>query len=96
MHGAAFTPPRRSVAHLGRAPSVSCTGVRRSQNGFDNSGHTANVTWAADGQSFTHWPTRSAGWQGAFDPYTMTYLAISWNNIRTTVQANLLMGPAEV
>ena len=36
MHGAAFTPPRRSVAHLGRAPSVSCTGVRRSQNGFDN------------------------------------------------------------
>ena len=57
------------------------------------------MTWAADGQSFTHWPIRSAGWQGAFDPYTMTYSAISWNNIRTTVQANMMtqMGPiAEV
>jgi len=61
-------------------------GVRRSQNGFDNSGHAANVTWAANGQSFAHWPIRSAGWQGAFDPFTMTYSAINWNNIRTTVQ----------
>ena len=72
------------------APSVSRAGVRRSQNGFDNSGHASNVTWAADGRSFTHWPTRSAGWQGAFDPYTMTYSVINWNNIRATVQATLM------
>jgi len=60
--------------------------VRRSQNGFDNSGHAQNLTWAADGQSFVHWPSRSAAWQGAFDPLTMTYSWISWDNVRTTVQ----------
>ena len=38
-----------------------------------------------DGQHFAHWPTRSAGWQGAFDPLTLTYSSISWDNIRSTV-----------
>lgn len=59
--------------------------MRHSQNGFDNSGLTRNVTWADD-DHFSHWPSRSAGWQGAFDPLTMTYTSISWDNIRTTVQ----------
>ena len=59
--------------------------MRRSQNGFDNSGQAVNVTWLPDGQSFAHWPCRSAGWQGTFDPLTMTYSSISWDNIRTSV-----------
>ena len=60
-------------------------GVRRSQNGFDSSGHAANVTWNADGQHFAHWPCRSAGWQGAFDPATQKYTTISWDSVRSTV-----------
>mmetsp|Transcript_52623 Transcript_52623/g.87384 ORF Transcript_52623/g.87384 Transcript_52623/m.87384 type:complete len:653 (+) Transcript_52623:97-2055(+) len=65
---------------------VDLHGVRRSQNGFENSGHMVNVTWSADGSTFSHWPCRSAGWQGSFDPLTMTYSAISWDNVRATVQ----------
>uniref|UniRef100_A0A7S4BPJ0 Glycoside hydrolase family 5 domain-containing protein n=1 Tax=Chrysotila carterae TaxID=13221 RepID=A0A7S4BPJ0_CHRCT len=65
---------------------VDLHGVRRSQNGFDNSGHIMNVTWSDDGQSFSHWPSRSAAWQGSFDPLTMTYSTINWDNIRSTVQ----------
>ena len=68
-----------------RALARSLAGVRRSQNGFDNSGQAVNVTWLPDGQSFAHWPCRSAGWQGTFDPLTMTYSSISWDNIRTSV-----------
>eukprot|EP00965_Chrysotila_dentata_P109006 3601031-Pleurochrysis_carterae.AAC.4 len=45
-----------------------------------------NVTWSDDGQSFSHWPSRSAAWQGSFDPLTMTYSTINWDNIRSTVQ----------
>jgi len=65
---------------------IDLHGVRRSQNGFDNSGHALNITWQADGAHFAHWPTRSAGWQGSFDPLTLTYSSISWDNIRSTVQ----------
>ena len=63
---------------------VDLHAVRGSQNGFDNSGHARNITWA-DGDNFAHWPTRSAGWQGAFDPMTMTYASINWDSIRATV-----------
>mmetsp|Transcript_42693 Transcript_42693/g.106257 ORF Transcript_42693/g.106257 Transcript_42693/m.106257 type:complete len:643 (+) Transcript_42693:162-2090(+) len=65
---------------------IDLHGVRLSQNGFDNSGHAVNITWQNDGVHFSHWPTRSAGWQGSFDPVTMTYSSISWDNIRATVQ----------
>lgn len=87
IHHAQFLVP--SVPPLTRCSclclSTLCTGVRRSQNGFDNSGHATNVSWAADEQHFSHWPCRSAGWQGAFDPQTFTYSAISWDNLRSTV-----------
>lgn len=59
--------------------------MRRSQNGFDSSGYAANISWAADGTHFSHWPCRSAGWQGAFDPASFSYSTISWDNLRGTV-----------
>jgi len=65
---------------------IDLHGVRDSQNGFDNSGHIMNVTWSQDGTSFAHWPYRSASWQGTFDPQTMTYSSVSWDNVRATVQ----------
>mmetsp|Transcript_40256 Transcript_40256/g.131531 ORF Transcript_40256/g.131531 Transcript_40256/m.131531 type:complete len:712 (-) Transcript_40256:230-2365(-) len=64
---------------------IDLHGVRGSQNGFDNSGHTQNVTWTDDSH-FEHWPHRSAGWQGSFDPLQMVYTDISWSSIRATVQ----------
>lgn len=60
-------------------------GVRRSQNGFDNSGVASNITWEPDGKHFAHWPIRSAGWLGVFDPTTFTYQSISWDRLRSTV-----------
>ena len=81
-------PRDRIFAHtltIALSLARSLAGVRRSQNGFDNSGQAVNVTWLPDGQSFAHWPCRSAGWQGTFDPLTMTYSSISWDNIRTSV-----------
>ena len=44
-----------------------------------------NISWAADGTHFVHWPCRSAGWQGSFDPLTFSYSSISWDNLRSTV-----------
>ena len=76
----------RICDRIGLRVLIDMHGVRRSQNGFDNSGHAVNVTWQPDGQHFSHWPSRSAGWQGAFDPLTLTYTSISWDNIRGTVQ----------
>ena len=67
---------------------MCCVGVRDSQNGFDNSGHASNISWDTDGQHFVHWPVRSAGWQGTFDPLTFTYTTISWDHLRSTI--NLL------
>jgi glucan 1,3-beta-glucosidase len=64
--------------------AVRIKGVRYSQNGFDNSGFACNVSWKDD-TYFQHWPTRSAGWQGTFDPTTFTYSTISWDNMRSTV-----------
>ena len=58
--------------------------MRGSQNGFDNSGHVSNVTWK-DEQHFSHWPIRSAAWQGSFNPLTFTYTSINWDNLRGTV-----------
>ena len=78
-----FSPPLLQSTLL--STPAAFTGVRRSQNGFDNSGHATNVTWQEDGKSFAHWPFRSAGWQGSFDPLTFTYTAISWDNLRGTV-----------
>uniref|UniRef100_A0A7S3FJY2 Glycoside hydrolase family 5 domain-containing protein n=1 Tax=Haptolina ericina TaxID=156174 RepID=A0A7S3FJY2_9EUKA len=71
---------------IGLRVLIDLHGVRRSQNGFDNSGHAVNISWFADGQHFSHWPYRSAGWQGEFDPVTLTYSHISWDNIRNTVE----------
>ena len=81
-HQRAVLTPCRRVAR--RFLSL-WAGVKRSQNGFDHSGHTMNVSWDKEGQHFAHWPIRSAGWQGAFDPQTFRYTAISWDNIRSTV-----------
>jgi len=75
----------RLCQRVGLKALIDLHAVRYSQNGFDNSGYTRNVTWI-DPDHFSHWPVRSAGWQGAFDPLTMTYASISWDNIRTTVQ----------
>ena len=75
----------RRCERLGLRVLIDLHAVRHSQNGFDNSGLARNVTWTDD-DHFSHWPVRSAGWQGAFDPLTMTYASISWDNIRTTVQ----------
>ena len=63
---------------------IDLHGVRRSQNGFDHSGHATNVSWSDDSH-FAHWPIRSAGWQGAFDPVAFRYASVSWDNIRATV-----------
>lgn len=72
------------MLHACSLPARGSSGVRRSQNGFDNSGLVSNVTWS-DSTHFAHWPCRSAGWQGAFDPSSMSYTAISWDNLRSTV-----------
>jgi len=75
----------KSCNRMGLKVLVDLHGVRRSQNGFDNSGRASNVTWSAEGTHFSHWPIRSAGWQGTFDPMTLTYTSISWDNLRSTV-----------
>lgn len=77
----------RLCERFGLMVVIDLHAVRHSQNGFDNSGHAQNVTWS-DNDHFSHWPVRSAGWQGAFDPSTMTYTSISWDNIRNTVQVH--------
>ena len=75
----------KTCNRLGLKVLLDLHGVRRSQNGFDNSGRASNITWSADGAHFVHWPVRSAGWQGTFDPMTLTYSSISWDNLRGTV-----------
>ena len=70
---------------LGLRVLIDLHGVRESQNGFDNSGHSLNVSWTSN-DHFLHWPVRSANWQGIFDSNTMTYKYISWDNIRGSIQ----------
>jgi glucan 1,3-beta-glucosidase len=37
-----------------------------SQNGFDNSGQTSNLTWT-DENNFSHWPGNAGNWMGPFN-----------------------------
>jgi len=37
-----------------------------SQNGFDNSGQTSNLTWI-DENNFSHWPGNAGNWMGPFN-----------------------------
>ena len=64
-------------------------GVRGSQNGFDNSGQSQGFQWTsvlntvpAGDVTFQHWPIRSAGWMGTFDPVSATYKDINFDNIQ--------------
>ncbi len=64
-------------------------GMKGSQNGFDNSGQSEGFAWTsklntvpAGDVTFEHWPIRSAGWIGTFDPVTATYTDINKENIQ--------------
>jgi len=64
-------------------------GVKGSQNGFDNSGQCQGFQWTsvlntvpAGDVTFEHWPIRSAGWMGTFDPVSATYTDINRDNIQ--------------
>jgi len=64
-------------------------GVKGSQNGFDNSGQCQGFQWTsvlntvpAGDVTFEHWPIRSAGWMGTFDPKTASYTDINHDNIQ--------------
>eukprot|EP00580_Thalassiosira_gravida_P018958 CAMPEP_0201662612 /NCGR_PEP_ID=MMETSP0494-20130426/4662_1 /ASSEMBLY_ACC=CAM_ASM_000839 /TAXON_ID=420259 /ORGANISM="Thalassiosira gravida, Strain GMp14c1" /LENGTH=715 /DNA_ID=CAMNT_0048141031 /DNA_START=301 /DNA_END=2448 /DNA_ORIENTATION=+ len=59
-----------------------------SQNGFDNSGMSANFAWTSglstyprDLTTFQHWPIRAANWMGEFDPHAINYTTINHDNI---------------
>lgn len=61
---------------------------RDSQNGFDNSGLSANfewtsdlTTWPRDLTTFQHWPIRAANWMGTFDSHQIKYTTINHENI---------------
>lgn len=64
-------------------------GIKDSQNGFDNSGQCQGFEWTsilntvpAGDVTFQHWPIRSAGWMGTFDPVSATYTDINKANIQ--------------
>ena len=63
--------------------------MKGSQNGFDNSGQSQGFAWTSKlntvpvhDVTFEHWPIRSAGWIGTFDPVTATYTDINHANIQ--------------
>jgi len=63
-------------------------GLIGSQNGFDNSGMSSSVKWTSIASTrpvstttFEHWPVRSAGWAGDFDPATNTYKSINYDHL---------------
>eukprot|EP00540_Astrosyne_radiata_P010005 CAMPEP_0116830220 /NCGR_PEP_ID=MMETSP0418-20121206/4645_1 /TAXON_ID=1158023 /ORGANISM="Astrosyne radiata, Strain 13vi08-1A" /LENGTH=737 /DNA_ID=CAMNT_0004459305 /DNA_START=108 /DNA_END=2321 /DNA_ORIENTATION=- len=67
--------------------------LRHSQNGFDNSGQAMEVKWTSNVTrypmglvTFEHWPIQSAHWMGYFDPYTLTYPDIDWENINFSLK----------
>ena len=73
----------------GLAVLLDIHGVRGSQNGFDNSGQSQGFQWTsvlntvpAGDVTFQHWPIRSAGWMGTFDPVSATYKDINFDNIQ--------------
>ena len=69
--------------------------VRGSQNGFDNSGRSADLKWGSEGQlvgwemttitTFQHWTIRAAHWMGTFDHETDSYPLINHTNIDFTL-----------
>jgi len=72
---------------------IDIHGVKGSQNGFDNSGQTRGFEWTSfqnpvmnNDVTFEHWPIRSAGWMGTFDPESAAYTHINHENIRHTLE----------
>lgn len=61
-------------------------GIKGSQNGFDNSGQTANLKINYD--KFEHWNIRAGNWIGQFNTITKQYDSIDLNNIQYSL--NLL------
>ena len=66
---------------------IDIHGVIDSQNGFDNSGQSQGLEWTSVESTepvgvvtFEHWPIRSAGWMGEFDPHGF-YTSIKHENI---------------
>lgn len=76
---------------------IDIHGMKDSQNGFDNSGQSEGFQWTsflntvpAGDVTFQHWPIRSAGWMGTFDPVKAEYTEINRDNINhglKTIQA---------
>jgi len=67
---------------------IDVHGQKGSQNGFDNSGQSAKVTWTSIASSlpigqttFEHWPIRTASWVGTFNRTNKTYSEINYDNI---------------
>ncbi|KAE8972874.1 hypothetical protein PR003_g26677 [Phytophthora rubi] len=67
---------------------IDIHGLIGSQNGFDNSGMSSSVKWTSIASTrpigtttFEHWPVRSAGWAGEFDPATNTYKSINYEHL---------------
>ena len=54
-------------------------GIKNSQNGFDNSGQSLNITIKSN--KIYHWNTRSANWLGQFNIYTKQYDYINYESI---------------
>jgi glucan 1,3-beta-glucosidase len=61
-------------------------GIKGSQNGFDNSGQSANIK--IDSGKYEHWNIRAANWIGEFDTVTKQYKSIDYDNIQYSL--NLL------
>ncbi|CAM9611016.1 unnamed protein product [Chrysoparadoxa australica] len=69
-------------------------GVKDSQNGFDNSGHSLHVNWttysnnkAAGVATFIHWPFRTAEWMGPFDRSEGVYTEKNIENVSLALRA---------
>jgi glucan 1,3-beta-glucosidase len=72
---------------------IDIHGVKGSQNGFDNSGQSQGFKWTSKlntepvgDVTFEHWPIRSAGWMGTFDPVSATYMDINYDNIQHALE----------
>lgn len=63
--------------------------LKGSQNGFDNSGISADTEWI-DETHFSHWPTQNAHWMGTWNgtEYDINQDNIDWalDNVRVLME----------